>query len=288
MKKNLWRRPIFLPYLQPDLTDEIVADAQQKLGRKLPDAYIEILREQNGGYIRYNLPDYDLSLHGCICGIGPHYPNILDERAPLLDSADFVSFDIEGLLPFDGDGHWYICMDYRNNATEPEITYVDLELDKQKKVAATFEEYLSMLGYYEYEESIGEDYGYVIEGDYSIPEIAKALGESLDVEFEYMGDDHQYGTYRAQVGGSWAFLSPNKVRYAYIPDDNERYHELKPLMGGTALRYPEIPENAVFFSAIDEYIEKLLADVLIEAFPVVKHERDYLDIVLVPENSDED
>ena len=44
-----------------------------------------------------------------------------------------VSYEIEGLVPFDGDGHWHLCLDYRKCKEDPPIVYVDIETDGQEK-----------------------------------------------------------------------------------------------------------------------------------------------------------
>ncbi len=277
---HIWNYPIYLPYLQPELTDDAVKDAEARIGYKLPEAYIKILKEQNGGYIRYSYPDYDLSQHSIICGIGPYYPNIVDERAPLTDYEGLVSFETKGLLPFDGDGHWYICMDYRQNQEEPEITYIELEQEIQKKVARTFTEYLSKLGYCEYEELGSGDFGYVIETHLPIQEVIKAIEDAVNIKFEYLGDDGSSDTYRGKIGSTWIFIEPNKVKKAFIRTTDDRYEELKHLIGGTALCYPEIPEDAITFSAIDETVEEYLVNILSKEF-TIKHAREYLDITVV-------
>lgn len=55
--KNIWKVPKYLPYVQPILTDEILESAERKIGFKLPIELIEILKIQNGGYVRYKLPE---------------------------------------------------------------------------------------------------------------------------------------------------------------------------------------------------------------------------------------
>jgi hypothetical protein len=68
---TIWRVPAYLPYMQPPLTDEAIAAAEQGIGCALPVEYLNLLRQQNGGYIRYELPEM---VHHLIAGIGPHYP----------------------------------------------------------------------------------------------------------------------------------------------------------------------------------------------------------------------
>src|SRR4051812_21428575 len=105
---NIWRVPAYLPFLQPPLTDAAVAAAEEKIGHKLPSVYIELLRKQNGGYIRYALPE---GVHHLIAGIGPNFPSLTE--FDLSEHQAEVTFPLEGLVPFDGDGHWYFCLDYR-------------------------------------------------------------------------------------------------------------------------------------------------------------------------------
>lgn len=46
--ESIWQKPIYLPYLQPKLTDEIIEAAEQKLGYILPNELVELLKIQNG------------------------------------------------------------------------------------------------------------------------------------------------------------------------------------------------------------------------------------------------
>ena len=138
---TIWERPKYLPYVQPALTDDIILAAESKIGYRLPKEYIELLKMQNGGYIRFTLKD---TSHSQIYGIGQYYPSITSFEW-LNDYEGTLSFKLEGLFPFDGDGHWSICLDYRKNKTEPEITSIDTESDFEKPIAKSFKEYLSIL-----------------------------------------------------------------------------------------------------------------------------------------------
>lgn len=98
--QTIWRVPVYLPYLQPDLTEEALTDAERKLGFRLPEEFLALLRVQNGGYIRYSHEELP---HDQIYGIGPHFPALTDFDWD--DVREHVSFDLQGLIPFDGDGH---------------------------------------------------------------------------------------------------------------------------------------------------------------------------------------
>lgn len=55
-------------YVFGELTDEMIARAEQTLGYKMPASYIELLKVQNGGMIS---DEFDESWLSTIYGIGP-------------------------------------------------------------------------------------------------------------------------------------------------------------------------------------------------------------------------
>ena len=239
--ESIWRKPIYLPYLQPKLTEEIIEDAENKLGYKLPNELIELLKIQNGGYIRKSLEE---SINKQIYGIGPYFPSLTD--VDWTEYKDWVSFELEGLIPFDGDGHWYICLDYRTNTITPEITYIDTECDNQEKIAVTFSDYLSRL-------TLKVDDELVINTNKTIQELASELENILNIKFEEPDNfTHGYDEYRSQLNDSWIWLSPNLVPIGFVREDEDRYEELVKLAEGSASRFPEIPETSWLISFSDE------------------------------------
>lgn len=265
----------------------MVNEAEQQLGYKLPQAYIDILKEQNGGSINYTFPDYDLRLHGSICGIGPNFPNIVDERLPLLDSADFVSFDVEKLLPFDGDGHWYICLDYRNNTTEAEITYLDMEEDQARKVADNFAEYLSKLAYHKFDHGFGFYYGYVIETDKPIQEVVEIIRQRTGITLKDKSRNLIGVQYQSTDGYPYTSIETNLTSYGTIGDQPEQAEEFKSLLEKPALRFVELPETAILISIDDEIEEQIVIAALRQDF-TVRHMREYINITDIPANGSDD
>ncbi len=249
--KTIWQVPKYLSYVQPSLTNEIVDEAEKKIGYKLPKQYLELLEIQNGGYIRFTLKD---TIHREIYGIGPYYPSITDFE--WLREFDDLSFDVMGLFPFDGDGHWNICLDYRNNKTEPEITYIDTELNYEKLIASTFEEYLNLL-------EIEIENEFVIETNSKIEIMIKQISEIAKIDFEepdYWA--HGYPEYRSSFKDGWIWISPNIAPKGFIREDDNRYFELKSQMEATALRYPEIPESSLLISVSEENVRDELFSIL--------------------------
>jgi SMI1-KNR4 cell-wall len=90
---TIWRVPAYLPYLQPPLTDEAVASAEKEIGHVLPTEYLNSLKKQNGGYIRFSLPNM---VHDSIAGIGPNFPSLT--RFDWDNCQEYVSFPLQGIV----------------------------------------------------------------------------------------------------------------------------------------------------------------------------------------------
>jgi hypothetical protein len=248
---TIWQVPAYLPYLQPPLTEATVASAEKQIGYKLPTEYLNLLKKQNGGYIRYSLPEM---VHDSIAGIGPNFPSLTGFDWD--ECQEYVGFPLHGLVPFDGDGHWHLCLDYRQHASAPTVTYVDIEFDGESPVAVSFAEYLVKLRI-----DVGEEY--VVEGVLEIEklksEFSAALGIALEPPDTYA---HGYPTYRGRLGTEnnpqWVWISPNTVPRGFVRPDDARYAELKGLMPGFASRFPEVPADGYILSATDAVRTKVV------------------------------
>ncbi len=142
---HLWAVPAFLEYVQPPLTDEAVAAAEAQLGVTLPATYLACLRIQNGGYLRR-----PRGVQRVIEGIGPSFPSITGDQAwwrpKNVEPGAWQPAGAELLIPFDGDGHWDLCFDYRacGPTGEPSITLVDVESESEGPEAPSFDGYLAL------------------------------------------------------------------------------------------------------------------------------------------------
>lgn len=239
--KSIWKIPKYLPYEQPALTPIAIKRAEQKMAVKLPSKYLEILSTQNGGYIRFTIPETG---HSRISGIGPFFPSI--SEFDWFRNWEGLSFDLEGLFPFDGDGHWNICLDYRSGKSEPEVSYIDTERDIQKTIASDFTSYLKLL------EVEREDYC-VIEWNSTIEHALNEISNVLDIVFEAQGSlANGYPIYSSIYEGSRIWISSNTVPGAFIRPSDLRYDELKSQMEVMSVRFPEIGPNDLIFSGSNE------------------------------------
>jgi hypothetical protein len=218
---DLWSVPAFLDYVQPALTSEAVRGAQLQLGIRLPASYLMMLEVQNGGYLRATWPD---SPHTCLNGIGPGFPSITrDEawwRAPGAEDEMWVPPQRELLIPFDGDGHWDLCFDYRVTGPdgEPSIAFIDNEVEQDVQVADSFESFLAGL-VDEVEQTAIRIYA-----DIGLDEFAEAFAVASGAEVADQGSwNNGYRHLRANLGGDgmWAWIGPNRVPSGFRRDGND-------------------------------------------------------------------
>jgi len=240
--ENIWQVPAYLPYVQPPLTKASVKAAETKIGHKLPIEFLNLLRKQNGGYIRFSLPG---TVHRTIAGIGPHFPSLTD--FDWNECRESVSFPLQGLVPFDGDGHWHLCLDYRKATNSPKVSYVDIECNRQSTIANSFGDYLDKLRL-----DVKDDF--VIEE--VLDKVKAQLSKVLRIKFEPPDTwAHGYPVHRASLGTQrspqWLWISPNTVPRGFVRRDDKRYRALKHLMQGAALRFPEVPATASILTATD-------------------------------------
>lgn len=258
---DLWRVPVYLPYLQPPLTDAAIAAAEHQLGVRLPAELIAALRVQNGGYIRYSLPG---TVHSLIAGIGPNFPSLTDFDWE--DSQEYVNFELQGLVPFDGDGHWHLCLDYRTSPGSPAITLIDVDADEEQRIADSFADYLGHLEIDHGDELVITS---AVDGDALRSRLAATLGTQFGPPDTWA---HGYPVHRLALGTpgnpEWLWFSPNRVPRGFVRTDDTRFPELRDLLPGSALRFPELPGDSHLIGTTDGVRERVTAALAAAGFDV--------------------
>lgn len=247
---SVFRVPVYLPYLNPALTDVAIAEAERTLGVTLPATYLAVLREQNGGYLRRtNLPS-ELPEVRDLAGIGPEFPSLTGRgwssaKAAMAESGATTPREIDRLVPFSGDGHYYYCLDYREGRVEPCVTYVDVEtFARDEVVAPDFATFLGLLRA-EPKEAIG------FTTDLPDKKVASALADATGVKLSDEGDqDHGYRVFRAKLAGDggWAWLEANRCRKGFVRKGDRRYKALRDLLPELVERHPEHADCSWFLS----------------------------------------
>jgi len=142
-------------YVGAPVTDEMIRSVQAELGYRLPKAYIDLLRNQNGGIPtktrhRTSQPTSWAEDHVAITGIYG-----LDRSRPSSLCGEFSSkfwmeewgYPAIGIYFADcpSAGHDMLCLDYRGRGPdgEPRVVHVDQESDyKITPVAENFEAFI--------------------------------------------------------------------------------------------------------------------------------------------------
>ncbi len=125
---------------------------EKQLDVRLPGSYIALLRQRNGGKLRLNtfrIPvQKEMYTFDRIAGLDRSHADSITHLAVLAREWEVP----EGLVPLDGDGHWWLCLDYRRCGPdgEPAVTHYETESRRGKdhdefRVADSFAELLAGL-----------------------------------------------------------------------------------------------------------------------------------------------
>lgn len=146
MVNNIWREDDEYYKLEP-LTDKLVKIAEEKLKVKLPKSYINLLKEQNGGYIKFDsFPSNVPTSWGDSHIIIDHILGIGEENGILENEYLIQEWEMpENIVLISGDGHSWIAFDYRNKKEEPSVIYIDTDSDQIIELAPNFEIFLNGL-----------------------------------------------------------------------------------------------------------------------------------------------
>lgn len=152
----------------PPPSDALIEASERELGVRLPPSYVALVRHRNGGHVRLNgvllasplprhISDRRMYEFERIEGIQPGDFHSITEQTRLAREEWGVP---DGLIAFDGDGHWWLCMDYREcgPAGEPPILHFDTEsidireatgehVDAEIPIADSFGDLLARLEY---------------------------------------------------------------------------------------------------------------------------------------------
>ncbi len=158
--ENFWDKSEYAlsEYVDEHLTDALVAQVEKHLGYRLPQTYVELCRNQNGGIpdktCHYapnrtswaedhiaisNIKGIGFKKQWSLCGSIGQRNSLIEWRYPPIG----VYF---GDCP--SAGHDMICLDYRvlNANGEPMVVHVDQEFDyKITHVATSFEAFIRNL-----------------------------------------------------------------------------------------------------------------------------------------------
>jgi hypothetical protein len=135
----------------PVVDDKLVHWAETKLGRKLPASLVDHLRGQNGGDLRRSVFPTSVKNYSADGFVPVEYIAGISrdqEDADSLLCAEYMTREWglpPGLVLPCGDGHSWIALDYRKNAPEPEVSFIDFEREQEVVLAPTFSDFVQGL-----------------------------------------------------------------------------------------------------------------------------------------------
>lgn len=144
--KSIWQKDDDCYTLAP-FTDALRKQAEEKLNVTLPQSYINILKEKNGGSIIYDA--YPTAIPTVWADDHIHIDHILGigEQEGILESEYLIQ---EWGLPkhivvISGSGHSWVAFDYRNTREDPPVIFIDADQKQIIEMAPNFDAFLQGL-----------------------------------------------------------------------------------------------------------------------------------------------
>ena len=137
-------------YLSDPVTDEMIQSVEEELGYKLPESYIALMRQHNGGCPKKNFVKGSGAIIEGIYGIGREKSNSLCGGTGYSNWIDGWGYPAIGIPICDTftAGHDMIFLDYSECGRdgEPKVVHIDQESDYElSPIAENFEEFIGLL-----------------------------------------------------------------------------------------------------------------------------------------------
>lgn len=264
---NFWKQPAkgFDENSRGRKEDEI-SERESQIGFKLPQLYKDLMRLQNGGYMRKK--GYKSDINDFTGGLLMNGSNIapINGESHYYDRFDSVLLEYlsqdeikkwanseycypERLIIISAmDGHSNLCLDYgwksKFPLLEPEVCAFNLEtgdgFPKEILREKTFADFINNLVYSGYE---CESFYYSIHYNQTIDELSKYISKNWNIELKEYNDDG-YGWYNFDKYFFGLMTDANNIKYRFWLTPNKH-------IAGTFL-FQELSDN-LFILKIEEF-----------------------------------
>lgn len=175
-----------------DLSSELVEAAEKKLKVSLPPAYIELLKEQNGGELKLKKFVSNVFEGGFI---KIDYLNGIGQKGGegiLIDSYIRREWGLSNKFVYlHGDSHNWIALDYRRYLGDnPPVVYLDTDTKEKIRIAEDFSDFISKLTILEGNNQSGDIHHYYEEFTREGVEEALVSGQNI---YRMTAGLHYYG-----------------------------------------------------------------------------------------------
>ncbi|MEY8742424.1 SMI1/KNR4 family protein [Bacillales bacterium AN1005] len=167
------------PYKLKEINKKDIDLAEKAFNIKLPQDYIELLKEQNGGCLEKTCLPVNFKNDWADDHILFDYLLGIEKDKGIMES-DYLlkewGVTEKNLIIISGDGHFFVALDYRTNNENPTIVYIDTTKNKITKIYEDFSSMVNSL----YEEDVEND-------EEEMEELRKHKQDSKKRSIELMG-----------------------------------------------------------------------------------------------------
>lgn len=207
-------------YRLADVTEDAVTLAETKLKVKLPESYIALMQQQNGGELvnkRLDIGD-EVVCVDYLNGIGTK-----SGEGILLRSSLKREWGLSNKFVYlYGDGHTWVALDYRRyTGDNPPVTYIDLERGEKTVIAADFAAFIKLLKFDESLQSSNYEFGRELEY-FSREEIEHMMVRCKDSDAYAMSAGMMYYGF-TDDDLTWYFTQLDTYIKAYIEEGEDYY-----------------------------------------------------------------
>lgn len=261
--ENIWG-PLYEHSTCEPLTAELIEEAEAQFKVRFPSELIEILKVRNGGFLRNTYhEEYEVDVDQ-ILGIGHKDNSIFDSEWDYFvqdNAGNEVAFpkNSDRLLQLCGDGHFYVCLDYRGLPAEssaPKVSYISPELQTDEVINESFRDFITSLRYssssfeYAIESKPDEDvvdklelaFGLEFENFLNDPSFEACRGQLTSPDYEEIVDPKNPNFKRIKGSFDLVWLRPNADSSGYVlhPSVSEECWIFQ--LGNTVLSQSEVQD----------------------------------------------
>ncbi len=141
----------------PPVSDALVRELETLLGVKLPESYIALMREHNGGFLKAQLVPVNGEVPGDLAGYidngfvsvasiaglnaDPDASGSISQTAYMTKEWNLP----DRLVLLDGDGHTWVALDYRQLEIDPPVIFLESETGHYMNIATNFADLVEKL-----------------------------------------------------------------------------------------------------------------------------------------------